>query len=188
MIHYHKAIELDKKYIMPYNNLGVIFHGRNEFDSAQFYYEKVLEIAPNENTPKKNLGDLFLMKGIYLNNNGFPEEAIASYKKSMTYQSTNNVLIFNNMASIYSSIKKYDSALIYFEKGYEINPKDVMIIQNIAVVAYLTKNYLKAIEYANKALSIDNTLKKSFGILADTYTEMGNSKEAQRYRALFEGS
>ncbi len=182
MIHYRKAIELDKKYIMPYNNLGVIFHARNEFDSAQYYYEKVLEIAPNEKTPKKNLGDLFLMKGIYLNNNGFPEEAIASYKKSMTYQSTNNVLIFNNMASIYSSIKKYDSALIYFEKGYEINPKDVMIIQNIAVVAYLTKNYSKAIEYANKALSIDNTLKKSFGILADTYTAMGNTKEAQRYR------
>lgn len=186
MIHYRKAIELDNKYIMAYNNIGVIFHAKNEFDSAQYYYEKVLEIAPNENTPKKNLGDLFLMKGIYLNNNGFEEAAITSYKKSMTYQSTNNVLIFNNMASIYSSLKKYDSALIYFEKGYEINPKDVMIIQNIAVVAYLTKNYLKAIEYANKALSIDNTLKKSFGILADTYTAMGNTKEAQRYRELFE--
>jgi tetratricopeptide (TPR) repeat protein len=188
MFHYRKAIELDNKYIMPYNNLGVIFHARNEFDSAQYYYEKVLEIAPNEKTPVKNLGDLFLMKGIYLNNNGFEEAAIASYKKSMTYQSVNNLLIFNNMASIYSSIKKYDSALIYFEKGYEINPKDVMIIQNIAVVAYLTKNYSKAIEYANKALSIDNTLKKSFGILADTYTAMGNTKEAQRYRELFERS
>jgi tetratricopeptide (TPR) repeat protein len=188
MIHYRKAIELDKKYIMPYNNLGVIFHARNEFDSAQYYYEKVLEIAPNEKTPVKNLGDLFLMKGIFLNNNGFPDAAIASYKKSMTYQSTNNVLIFNNMASIYSSLKKYDSALIYFEKGYEINPKDVMIIQNIAVVAYLTKNYLKAIEYANKALSINNNLKKSFGILADTYTAIGNSKEAQRFRTMFDNA
>jgi len=185
MIHYRKAIELDNKYIMPYNNIGVIFHARNEFDSAQYYYEKVLEIAPNEKTPKKNLGDLFLMKGIYLNNNGFPEAAIASYKKSLTYESTNNVLIFNNMASIYSSIKKYDSALIYFEKGYEINPKDVMIIQNIAVVAYLTRNYSKAIEYANKSLLINNTLKKSYGILADTYAAMGNTKEAQRYRELF---
>jgi tetratricopeptide (TPR) repeat protein len=63
-----------------------------------------------------------------------------------------------------------------------------MIIQNIAVVAYLTKNYLKAIEYANKSLSIDKTLKKSFGILADTYAAMGNAKEAQRYRAMFERS
>lgn len=186
MIHYRKAIELDNKYIMAYNNIGVIFHAKNEFDSAQYYYEQVLKIAPNEKTPKKNLGDLFLMKGIYLNNNGYEEAAIASYKKSMTYQSVNNLLIFNNMASIYSSMKKYDSALIYFEKGYEINPKDLMIIQNIAVVSYLTKNYLKAIEYANKALSIDNTLKKSFGILADTYTAMGNTKEAQRYRAMFE--
>ena len=186
MLHYRKAIELDNKYIMAYNNIGVIFHAKNEFDSAQYYYEQVLKIAPNENTPKKNLGDLFLMKGIYLNNNGFPEAGIASYKKSMTYQSTNNVLIFNNMASIYSSIKKYDSALIYFEKGYEINPNDLMIIQNIAVVSYLTRNYSKAIEYANKALSINNNLKKSFGILADTYTAMGNTKEAQRYRAMFE--
>jgi Tfp pilus assembly protein PilF len=63
-----------------------------------------------------------------------------------------------------------------------------MIIQNIAVVAYLTNNYSKAIEYANKALSIDNTLKKSFGILADTYTAMGNAKEAQRYRTMFDNA
>ena len=63
-----------------------------------------------------------------------------------------------------------------------------MIIQNIAVVSYLTGNYSKAIEYANKALSINNTLKKSFGILADTYTAMGNTKEAQRYRLMFDNA
>ena len=94
----------------------------------------------------------------------------------MTYQSTNNLLIYNNMASIYSSLKKYDSALFYFEKGYEINPNDIMIIQNIAVVAYLTNNYSKAIEYANKALSINNGLKKSFGILYSNISRVLDGK------------
>jgi tetratricopeptide (TPR) repeat protein len=92
------------------------------------------------------------------------------------------------MASIYSSVQKFDSALYCLKKAFDIEPQNLLVIQNIAAVSYLNRNYPQAIEYANKALAINANLKKSFGVLADTYTALGNTKEAKKYRQLFNQS
>ena len=187
IIRYKRAIQLDSTYIMPVNNLGVLYQARHEFDAAQQCYELALKIDPNAKTPVKNLGDLFIMKGIYYSQLGDNEKALASYQKSMTYNSNNSFLL-NNMASIYSSMKKFDSALLYLKKAFDLEPQNLLVIQNIAAVSYLNKNYTQAIEYANKALAINGNLKKSYGVLADTYTALGNIKEAEKFRQLFNQS
>ena len=184
IIRYKKAIELDSNYIMPVNNLGVLYQARHEFNAAQQYYELALKIDPNAKTPIKNLGDLFIMKGIYYSQLGDNVQAMNSYQKSMTYNS-NNAFLLNNMASIYSSLKKFDSALFCLKKAFDIEPQNLLVIQNIAAVSYLNRNYPQAIEYANKAIAMNTNLKKSYGVLADTYTALGNMKEAERFRQLF---
>jgi hypothetical protein len=63
-----------------------------------------------------------------------------------------------------------------------------MVLQNIAAVSFLSHKYLQALEYANISLSINGNLKKSYGILADTYVALGNIKEAARYRQLYNQS
>ena len=50
---------------MATNNLGVLFQAKYQFDSAQKYYEMAVKIDPNAKKPKNNLGDLFIMKGLY---------------------------------------------------------------------------------------------------------------------------
>lgn len=184
IIRYKKAIELDPMYIMPVNNLGVIYQARYEFDSAQQYYEMAQKIDPNAKTPRKNLGDLFIMKGVYLSQHGDDTKALASYLQSMNYN-PGNVFLLNNLASLYSSMNRMDSSLIYLKKAYEIEPQNLMVIQNIAAVSFLSRNYPQAIEYAQKALSINGNLKKSFGVLADTYAAMGNKAEELKYRTLY---
>ena len=184
IIRYKKAIELDSNYIMPVNNLGVLYQARHDFDAAQQYYALALKIDPNAKTPVKNLGDLFIMKGIYYSQLGDNVQAMNSYQKSMTYNS-NNAFLLNNMASIYSSLKKFDSALFCLKKAFDIEPQNLLVIQNIAAVSYLNRNYPQAIEYANKAIAMNTNLKKSYGVLADTYTALGNIKEAERFRQLF---
>ncbi len=187
IIRYKRAIELDSNYIMPVNNLGVLYQARQQFDNAQRYYEIALKIDPNAKTPVKNLGDLFIMKGIYYSQFGDNVQAMNAYLKSMTYNS-NNTFLLNNIASLYSSLNKNDSSLIYLKKAYLLEPQNLLVIQNIAAVSYLNKNYNQAIEYAQKALVINGNLKKSFGVLADTYTALGNIKEAARYRQLYNQS
>ena len=187
IIRYKRAIELDSNYIMPVNNLGVLYQARQQFDNAQRYYEIALKIDPNAKTPVKNLGDLFIMKGIYYSQLGDNVKEMNAYLKSMTYNS-NNTFLLNNIASLYSSLNKNDSSLIYLKKAYLLEPQNLLVIQNIAAVSYLNKNYNQAIEYAQKALVINGNLKKSFGVLADTYTALGNIKEAARYRQLYNQS
>ena len=182
---YQKAIEIDHKYLMAINNLGVLFQGIRNFDSAQLCYERASIIDPKAKMPKKNLSDLFIMKGIYLSQKGESEAAIKSYQISMQFNSDNNAMIVNNIASIYANQKNYDSALHYLKMGYANYPKDLMILQNIAAVSYLNKAYMQAIAFAMKALEINGQLKKSFGVLADTYAALGNTKEASRYRLLY---
>lgn len=187
ILHYRKAVLLDSAYIMATNNLGVLFQAKYQFDSAQKYYEMAVKIDPNAKKPKNNLGDLFIMKGLYYSKIGDPTTSISCYHQSIVYNGE-NVFILNNMASLFSSIKNYDSALYYLKKAEKLEPKNLMVLQNIAAVSFLSNNYLQALEYANISLSINGNLKKSYGILADTYVALGNVKEAERYRKLYNNS
>jgi Tfp pilus assembly protein PilF len=187
ILHYRKAVLLDSAYIMATNNLGVLFQAKYQFDSAQKYYEMAVKIDPNAKKPKNNLGDLFIMKGLYYSKIGNPNVAISCYHQSIVYNGE-NVFILNNMASLFSSIKNYDSALYYLKKAEKIEPKNLMVLQNIAAVSFLSHKYLQALEYANISLLINGNLKKSYGILADTYVALGNIKEAARYRQLYNQS
>lgn len=185
IFHYRKCVEYDKDYEEAMNNLGVLYQGRAVFDSAQYYYELGLAVDPKARKPLQNLSDLFGMKGAFLNRSGDREGAIASYKKCLEYNA-NNIQALNNLASIYSGMRAYDSALVFLERAYALDTRAMMVIENIAAVSYLSGKYIKAIEYANKALAIDNRSRKSYGVLADTYQAMGNTKEAARYRALYD--
>ena len=38
--------------------------------------------------------------------------------------------------------------------GYQIESNNMMIVENIAAMCFVNKNYKQAIEYANKALAL----------------------------------
>lgn len=182
--HYRKCIEFDDDYEEAMNNLGVLYQGRRNYDSARYYYEKGLKVDPRASKPLQNLSDLYGMKGSDLNRAGDRTGAIESYRKCLDYN-PNNIQALNNLASIYSGIRLYDSALVCLKRAYSLDTGAMMVIENIAAVSYLTGNYSQAIEYANKALAIDGRSRKSLGVLADSYQAMGNAGEAAKYRSLY---
>jgi superkiller protein 3 len=184
---YKKAIQIDSNYLTSVNNLGVIYQALHAYDSSEQCYMHALRVDPAATLPKKNLGDLYIMKGITLSQQGHDDEALQSYKTSLQYNSANLILL-NNIASIYSSVKKFDSALIYLNMGLAADPGNLMIVENLAAVYYLNGNYTQAITLANRALAIKPNSRKSYGVLMDTYNAMGNSKEGERYKKLYESS
>jgi tetratricopeptide (TPR) repeat protein len=122
---------------------------------------------------------LFFFKGVDLRKAGKDDEAMESYRKSIPYNDK-NVFLFNEMSVIFSNRKQYDSSLYYLKMAYNMDATSLLIIENIAAVSFLNKNYPQAIEYANKALAINANSKKSYGVLADTYRAMGNNAEAAK--------
>jgi tetratricopeptide (TPR) repeat protein len=79
------------------------------------------------------------------------DEALRYYRDAI---SKNPMLdkAYNMIGMIMSDKKVLDSALFYFVKAYDIDPKNVMYAKNISVTYLSLKNYIKAYEYAQIAV------------------------------------
>jgi tetratricopeptide (TPR) repeat protein len=183
--YYKQTIDLNKTYVTAMNNLGVLYQAQEKFDSAFTYYNMAFKINPNAPIAKSNLANLFFSSGLVKSRQGKVDDALTAYKLSLSYDGS-NVMSLNNIASIYSNRQIYDSALVYLKQGFANDNTNLMILENIAAVSYFNKNYNQAIEFANKALAINNRLRKSVGVLADSYRALGNVQEANKYQLMLQ--
>jgi tetratricopeptide (TPR) repeat protein len=183
---YQRTISLKKNYISAYNNLGVLYQAKMNFDSAYYYYEIALKLDPSAPAAKPNLSNLFFAQGLVYAQQQNRDKAIEAYKFSLQYNPQNPMPLVN-LASIYAQMAQYTDALKYLKMGYTADPGNMMVLENIAAVSYLNKEYSQAIDFANKALSIDSNRRKSLGVLADTYKAMGNMNESIKYRQRLNG-
>jgi DNA-binding winged helix-turn-helix (wHTH) protein/TolB-like protein len=62
-IHLEKAIELDPRSIVAYANLGMNFHCKKDYSTAEAYYRKILEISDKLSTPHWLLARTLWMAG-----------------------------------------------------------------------------------------------------------------------------
>ncbi|NQE48581.1 tetratricopeptide repeat protein [Herbaspirillum rubrisubalbicans] len=60
---FNKALELDPKYALTYNNIGAIQHDHGDTDDAIANFRKALELRPNYPTAKHNLALSLLLQG-----------------------------------------------------------------------------------------------------------------------------
>ncbi|TAH41900.1 MAG: hypothetical protein EYC69_07025 [Bacteroidetes bacterium] len=107
--------------------------------------------------------------------------ALINYKKAVNINPS-HLGVLNNIGGVYMSRSQPDSALLYLKEGYEYNQKDINLIANIALVSYFSKDYSQAIDFANKAIALDPKNKKSYNVLIDSYTALGQTEQANRFR------
>ncbi|GLB52389.1 hypothetical protein NBRC110019_14290 [Neptunitalea chrysea] len=69
----------------------------------------------------------------------------------------NHVESLSNIGTTYLIDKEYENALNYFLKAETINPKDAIVLNNIAYSYQLLENNVKAIEYYKKMLPYVST-------------------------------
>jgi tetratricopeptide (TPR) repeat protein len=184
MEQYKKTIRLDSRNKESMVNLGILFQGKGMLDSARGYYEMAYKISPGERIIRKNLEDVYFFKGIEHNRKGENDLAINCFYQSLIFN-PRNTFTLNNIAIVHSANKQYDSARIYVQRALDTDPGSVMVMENVARIGYLSKDYNTAIDYASRVLRANPRMKKSAGILADTYRAMGNVAESNKYQQLF---
>jgi len=178
---YTKAIGLKGDMVNAMNNLGVVYEGLQQPDSATRYYTMAMQVRPDQPVARDNLSNLYYKQGLLSAQQGDKQRAIAAYLTSISYK-RDNVMSLNNVASLYTSIQQFDSALVYLKSAYEIDRANLMVTENIAAVSLLNRNYDQAIDYANKALLLRPGSPKSLGVLADAYQSTGNTEKAAEIR------
>lgn len=181
---YRKAIQVRASARASLNNLGVLYMGRMNYDSAYHYFNLSYQLKPDSNATS-NLAKLFYTMGLQYSNLGEITAAIDNYKKCLTYE-PRNMMALNNLATIYANRNEFAAAQQYLFEALKADPNDVMVLENLAVISYLDKNMGQAIEYANRALKVDPSLKRCIAVLVDSYRAIGDEATALKYKQQYD--
>ena len=108
---------LQKNSLNPYflNNMGISQHKLENFELAEYYFQKGLKVAPNYINIINNFGNL--KKELNLTN-----EAINFYKKSLLIKD-DIIETQLNLATIYTTLGRFKEAEYHFKKVLKIDPK-----------------------------------------------------------------
>lgn len=124
-----RTIQIYPSYADAFHKIGKIYLVEQRLDSAAFYYKKALSLNPGNSMYLNNYGSVLF-------NMGLVNEAKAQFELSLQ-TNPNQADAYSNLASVYGTIgqqlaqqnkkeeakKNYDSAILYFQKCVEVDPK-----------------------------------------------------------------
>ncbi len=192
-----------KKGIIKANTeLGQLYRKLNNFEKAQYYLEKALELeSKSENIDTNSLFSIYLTLGLNFRGKKEYEKALKYINKSLKYGTKpvsrddyyKLMLAYNSLALIYMDQKKYPLALKNYLKALENAKKSkspyIISAAQINVGSVYEKNhkYKKAIKQYEKGLEIAEKYKylkwqrEACAGLSNCYKHLNNFEEAYYY-------
>jgi tetratricopeptide (TPR) repeat protein len=107
-----------------YNNRGIAYGNKGEYDQAISDFNKAIEISPRYADPYNN-------RGVSYSRKGKNDEAISDYSKAIEID-PKFVKAYHNRAWEYTLKGQYDRAISDLNKALEINPRDADTHNNLA--------------------------------------------------------
>jgi signal transduction histidine kinase len=204
LIYYHKetlALCAKSKYkkqeIDAFRIMGLIYDSRREYDIAETYLQKALQLAEKANSENQiarihnNLGGLDINRGNYA-------QALQYYYKSLAMSEKLNdkpmmSMVYNNLANVFYFRKDLDNAVLFYRKAMEIDKelKDsigILIGFNNLGELFLAKKELgPALENLSMANQMSKILQNnevemaSLVSLGELYFEMGEISRSDSF-------
>jgi len=152
-------MKYDQKILMgpTYNNIGTVYKGISQYDSAIYYYRKAGEIN-QELGLRGKLAQNFNNIGAVNGDRGFSDSAEYYYNKALTiYEEIddrlNAVLTNRNMGQIYYKRTNYSQALEYYLKSLRI-AREIDVKAEIGKTLNLIGNVYEVQEELSKAQEV----------------------------------
>lgn len=117
---------------------------------------------------------------------------VGDYQTAFNYLTKTGADESIRKAELYKQMGKYDSALLYYEKAYDINPNVRGLNRQVGTINLLNKNYNKAIEHLERSLDFVNKNKAQMQFpinylgslqveLGEAYTGLNNFTKAKEH-------
>ena len=191
-----QAVQIDPEYGEAFNNLGLAYRSKGDYDRAINYYRKALkfdlkQLGPdhlNVATRYNNLGVAFSRKREHDRAIEYYQKALKINLKQLRPDNPKVATSYNNLGLAYKQKGNYDKAIEYYQKALKIDLKQrgpdhprVAIRYNNLGRAYAGKgDYDRAIEYYQKAIRIDlKQLGHDHPNVAIRYNNMGRAYQRQ---------
>ncbi|MBF0195473.1 MAG: tetratricopeptide repeat protein [Magnetococcales bacterium] len=149
---------------------GVNLYQAGKLDEAIQWYEKVLEIQPNNINALCNIGAV-------LQNQGKLNEAIKKYKKSIAIN-PDFVGGYNNLAFALQQQEKFDEAIIHYQKAILLEPSYAAAHYNLANTLKDQNRLDEAVISYKRAITIEPEHFEAYRNLGLVYSMQGELADA----------
>jgi superkiller protein 3 len=202
---FKQCIKLDADYSLAYFNLGKTQYELEDYGDAAKNLEKAQEMMPKDADVLKMLADIYYNSGrwakalpiyesLYQINN---KSERANYRlgdiyvrsgqwdKAVTYLNNalelqpKNIEAHKKVGIAYYNQDKFTFAIDHFEKAAKTLWDDKELMLFTAIAANKLGDYNKAIDYANRAITLDKNFTRAYYQLAISYKGLGQSKQAK---------
>jgi len=173
---------------LPNIPAGSTLHFEVELIDFKDKPKELFELTPNERS-EIMLENKLKAKTLY-DSNKIPE-CIMYYKKALDSLlddiHSEKITILCNLGIIYAKLLDWDNSLIYIQKAYEIDNKNVKILYWLAKAYYNLKKYDNAINISNKLNHLDKNNSLAHLIIKDSLSnkKFENEKNKKMYQKMF---
>jgi tetratricopeptide (TPR) repeat protein len=169
----NKALFIDKNNEVAMHRLGLILFKENEFDLAIKNLKSLIKISTNSTIYKYDLANIYLAieqhkdaENLYLD--------IIKEKPEFSE-------CYINLGVTYQKIGDLDKSKEYFSEAINLEPDNVISINNLALIHVDQENYQEAQENLEWSLSLDETNYITSNLLAKVHFLTNNYKVCDEY-------
>jgi tetratricopeptide (TPR) repeat protein len=148
IVHFSKAIEIDKDYALAYANRGASYGKTGQIDKSFFDLNKAIELNPSDDLSLNNRGRMYIRLKQY-------DKAMLDLKKAIEVN-PRQYLAYMNIGNIYNSKGENDLAIKNISKAVEINPGYLFgYVMRGIIYKVEIKRYDKALLDFGKAIDLN---------------------------------
>lgn len=144
MVYYENAVRIKPDFTKPYFTMGRLEQSRGNLSKAVEYYEKYVERFPDQLDAASNLSYTYFMLKQY-------DKAIGVNMRYLA-RNPNTYEPIVNIGKTYLEQNMVDSALVYFEKAYDMNRNNATMVKFMYDLS-TRKGDAKRMEYYGRELN-----------------------------------
>lgn len=141
-----KSAQIYPQFSEPWAQLGVAYAKKKDLDSAMYFYNKALDVAPYIATIHNNVGTVYFETGKY-------NEAIAAFGKA-TQLDPNYSEAWCNLGSAYGTLGQLDLAIQNFLQAVQTDPNNAMATKFLGITYQSKGDTYNAKLYLDKAAQL----------------------------------
>ncbi len=149
IVGYTKAIELDKRNALAYNNRGFSYFHKGEFKKAMNDYDMALMLSPKLKIAEYNKQELIKVLEDDEKYSDLLKNAENSHKDYKYYF---------NLGIQEANVGNTNEAMSAYNKVIELKPDFAPVYMFIGILEFQKENYKKAYEYYSKTIDIDKNM------------------------------
>ena len=170
VVHFKRALEIERDYPDAHNNLGLALADRGQLDEAIYHFREALKADPNYFSAHNNLGNALVDRGQL-------REAITHYQRALEIR-PDYAQAHNNLGLALADSGQVEEAMAHFRKAVELQPNYIKAHSNLGRILARRGQVDEAAAHYRKVLEIEPSHADAHNNLGSILARLGQVDKA----------